>query len=107
MYRTEQEWTVALALCALAPNALALANVAGWIGHEEVTNEFSSIYFLSLPFTLGFGAWALVRSTRTLSDYSAAGLRERFFGVLACILSVPAVILSAFGLLAIGGGGGG
>ena len=109
--RPEQEWTLLLALSAFLPHALALANVRGWIGHNEgVLNELSSLYFLACPVTIVLAVWALARSRRTFRAFRIAGTRERAFAIMAAVLSIPTVLVAALLFLAmtiyvISGGG--
>jgi hypothetical protein len=109
--RPEQEWTLALALCAFVPHVLALATVRGWLGGggEGPLSGLAGIYFLGLPVTLGIAIWALVRSIRTLRTFGAAPARERALAVLASVMSLPTLLVSAaltfaFGMYAISGG---
>jgi hypothetical protein len=102
--RPEQEWTLLLALCAFVPHALALAEVRGWLGGSEgPLGGLQGLYFLGLPFTLGFAVWALVRAIRTFRTFAAASPRERTLAVVATAMSVPALAVSAALTVALGG----
>jgi hypothetical protein len=109
--RPEQEWTLLMAAVAFTPHALALANIRGWMGDQgAILNQLSSIYFLACPVTLALAACALVRSRRTMSDFSRAGRRERACAIAAFALSAPTLIASGLlflmiGTYAISGGG--
>jgi hypothetical protein len=100
-----------MAFCAFVPHVLALASVRGWLGGggEGPLSGLAGIYFLGLPFTLGIAVWALVRSMRTLRTFAEAPARERTLAVLALVMSLPALLISAaltfaFGMYAISGG---
>lgn len=98
-----------VALAAVAPHLMALADVRGWVGalHGFASGRW---YMWSFPVTLGLAVWALSRASQARQVSDGASPRERRLAVTATALAIPVllVVLLAFLALvsyAVSGGG--
>lgn len=98
-----------VALVAVTPHLMALADVQGWVG---AVRGFASgrFYLWSFPVTLGLAVWALSRASRAPQVAEGASPRERRLAVAATALSIPVLLLvlvAFLGVVAYGISGGG